>query len=157
MENQTSGLLCSELPAATDAFCGRTMELLAIEEALDPTKQGQKGIVLCGIGGSGKTQLALRYIEQHQQFYTAILWINASTVEHTKQSFAEVADIISSNWPSRDLPLTYTVVHHPTHTCTQRTPSPKLAHRTFSIITQPYQRLQIQFFSVAFRISIRIS
>lgn len=102
---QGPGLLCSELPASTDTFCGRAIELLAIEEALDPTKPGQKGIVLCGIGGSGKTQLALRYVEQHQRLYTAIFWINASTVEHTKQSFAEATDIISSNWPSGDLPL----------------------------------------------------
>lgn len=99
-------LLTSELPIATDTFCGRATELHAIKEALDPTKLGQKGIVLCGIGGSGKTQLTLRYIEQHQQLYTAILWIDASTIEHTNQSFAMAADVISSNWP-RDLPLTY--------------------------------------------------
>lgn len=106
MNNQTSLLLFSELPVTTDTFYGRAAELHAIEEALNPTKPGQKGIVLCGIGGSGKTQLTLRYIEKHQQSYTAILWIDASTIEHTKQSFAMAADVISSNWP-RDLPLTY--------------------------------------------------
>lgn len=63
--------------------------------------------MLYGIGGSGKTQLALRYIKQYQQHYTAIIWINASTAEHTIQSFDEVADMFSSNWPSRDVPLAY--------------------------------------------------
>lgn len=82
-------------------------ELLEIEEALDPTKPGQKGIVLYGIGGSGKTQLTLHYIEQYQQLYTAILWINASTIENIKQSFIEIANMISSSWPPRDLPITY--------------------------------------------------
>jgi hypothetical protein len=50
-----------------------------------------------------------------------------------------------------------TVVHHPTHTYTQRTPFPKLAHRTLSIVTQSHQRLQIQFFNIAFKISIKIN
>lgn len=68
--------------------------------ALDPTNQGQrKGIVLFGIGGSGKTQLVLQYVEKYRQSYTTILWINASSVEHTKQSFAQAAGLISSGWP----------------------------------------------------------
>jgi hypothetical protein len=99
--------LFSELPTATDTFYGRGDELLAIANALDPRTPGQKGIVFCGIGGAGKTQLALRYIKQYQQLYTAVIWINASTAEHTIQSFAETADMVSSNWPFRDLPLTY--------------------------------------------------
>lgn len=99
--------LFSELPTATDTFYGRGDELLVMANALDPITPGQKGIVLCGIGGSGKTQLALRYIKQYQQLYTAVIWINASTAEHTIQSFAETADMVSSNWPFRDLPLTY--------------------------------------------------
>jgi NB-ARC domain len=99
--------LFSELPTATDTFYGRGDELLAIANALDPRTPGQKGVVVRGIGGSGKTQLALRYIKHYQQLYTAVIWINASTVEHTIQSFAETADMVSSNWPFRDLPLTY--------------------------------------------------
>lgn len=99
--------LFSELPTATDTFYGRGNELLVMANALDPITPGQKGIVLSGIGGSGKTQLALRYIKQYQQLYTAVIWINASTAEHTIQSFAETADMVSSNWPFRDLPLAY--------------------------------------------------
>jgi len=63
--------------------------------------------VLCGIGGSGKSQLALRYVKLYQQHYTAIIWVNASTAEHTIQSFDEVAERISSDWPPRDVPLVY--------------------------------------------------
>lgn len=84
------------------------MELRKMEELLDPKKPGQKGIVLCGIGGSGKTQLTLRFINEHKGLYSAFIWINALTIEHTKQSFSEVADMIASNWPARDLPMTYT-------------------------------------------------
>lgn len=63
--------------------------------------------MLYGIGGSGKSQLALRYVKLYQQQYTAIIWVNASTAEHTIQSFDEVAEKISSNWPPRDVPLVY--------------------------------------------------
>ena len=79
---------------------------MKITNALDPSQTGQKGIVLSGIGGSGKTQIVLRYIYQYQHHYSAIIWNNASTKEHARQSFADAADIISSNWP-RDLPLAY--------------------------------------------------
>ncbi len=97
----------SDLPVATDTFCGRVNELQLLTDTLDPKKPGQKGIVLCGIGGSGKTQLVLRYIEQQKQSYTAIIWINASTLQNTKQSFAEAANMISRHWPAQDLPPLY--------------------------------------------------
>jgi hypothetical protein len=105
--DEVERLVCSELPVATSTFCGRATELLAIAEALDPARSGQKGIVLYGIGGSGKTQLALRYINQCQQFYSAIIWIDVTTAEHAIQSFDEAADMISSKWPPSDLPITY--------------------------------------------------
>jgi len=97
-----------ELPASTDTFYGRDIELRKMEELLDPGKPGRKGVVLCGIGGSGKTQTTLRFIKKHKELYSAFIWINALTIEHTKQSFSEAADMIASNWPSRDLPMTYT-------------------------------------------------
>ena len=78
-----------------------------MEELLDPRKPGLKGVVLCGIGGSGKTQTTLRFIMKHKELYSAFIWINALTIENTKQSFSEAVDIIASNWPSRDLPMTY--------------------------------------------------
>ncbi|OCL01570.1 hypothetical protein AOQ84DRAFT_230809, partial [Glonium stellatum] len=106
-DDGTGRHLCSDLPMATDTFCGRVTELSAIADALKPTRLGRKGIVLYGIGGSGKTQLTLRYIEAHRQNYKAIIWIDASTIERTNESFAEAASIISSGWPGRDLPLVY--------------------------------------------------
>jgi replication-associated recombination protein RarA len=84
------------------------MELHRMEERLDPGKPGQKGVVLCGIGGYGKTQTTLRFIMKNKELYSAFIWINALTIELTKQSFSEAADLIASNWPSRDVPMTYT-------------------------------------------------
>lgn len=96
--------MLSALPISTNTFYGREHELCEIREALDPSQPGRKSLLLLGIGGTGKTQLALRHIQQDGQRYSAILWINASTVEHAKWSFSDAAATISSSWP-RELPV----------------------------------------------------
>jgi hypothetical protein len=73
---------------------------------LDPSQTGRKSVLLCGIGGSGKTQLALRHIEEEGHRYSIIVWINASTKEHASQSLSDVAVEMASKWP-KDLPWTH--------------------------------------------------
>jgi hypothetical protein len=75
-----------------------------MEDGLEPSKPGRKAVLLCGIGGSGKTQLVLQYIEQHKTDYNAIIWINASTKESAARSLEEASIIIATQWPA-DLPL----------------------------------------------------
>lgn len=71
--------------------------------SLDPKKPGRKGIVLYGIGGSGKTQLARQYIELNGSSFSSVIWINASTNELMRETFTEALDMISAYWP-QDLP-----------------------------------------------------
>ena len=52
--------------------------------------------VLHGLGGIGKTQLAIAYARKHQQRYTAILWLNGNswdTLVHSFAVFAKYAEI----------------------------------------------------------------
>ena len=105
--NQSHALVLSTLPMITNTFYGRENELCEIRKALDPSRPGRKSLLLLGMGGSGKTQLALRHIQQDGQRYSAILWVNASTTEHARWSFSEAAAITSSSWP-RELPVAYT-------------------------------------------------
>ncbi|KAG9699739.1 serine carboxypeptidase, partial [Aureobasidium melanogenum] len=86
--------LRSDMPLRTDTFCGREAEIQTMAEALHPEKPGQKGLVLYGIGGSGKTQLALQYIQTYGSIYEAIIWINASNTQDLDASFAEAADLL---------------------------------------------------------------
>ncbi|KAH0425280.1 serine carboxypeptidase, partial [Aureobasidium melanogenum] len=86
--------LRSDMPLRTDTFCGREVEIQTMAEALDPEKPGQKGLVLYGIGGSGKTQLALQYIQTYGSLYKAIIWINASNTQDLDATFAEAADLL---------------------------------------------------------------
>jgi phosphoheptose isomerase len=66
-------LILCDLPSKTDRFFGRAAELSVMEHQLDATCNGRKGTVLCGISGSGKTQLALEYILQAQGNYSAVV------------------------------------------------------------------------------------
>ncbi|KAK4161596.1 hypothetical protein QBC43DRAFT_243126 [Cladorrhinum sp. PSN259] len=101
--NRPCGLECSRLPDSTDSFYGREKELVQIQHALSPSRTGQKIALLYGIGGSGKTQLALRHIYQERDCYSAIVWVDASTRDHAISSIEEAAETMSSSWP-RDIP-----------------------------------------------------
>ena len=48
--------------------------------------------VLHGLGGIGKTQLAIAYARKHQQRYTAILWLNGNSRDTLVQSLAVFAE-----------------------------------------------------------------
>jgi hypothetical protein len=105
---QALDVQCLELlPISTSTFVGREDELRAMANALDPRKPGQKGLVLYGMPGAGKTQLALHYIEKHHKLFSSIFWITASSAEATSSSFSEAARLVLSSWPSADLPNTY--------------------------------------------------
>ena len=99
-------LIVSNLPPSTHSFFGRRRELSEIREALDPGRPGRKAILLRGIGGSGKTQLALRHIAEEGHRYSVIVWINASTEEHAGQSLSDTLVEMETQWP-RDLPWTH--------------------------------------------------
>jgi len=103
--NPWTALICSSLPEATASFYGRGDELAELREALDPAGPGRKSVLLCGMGGSGKTQLALRHIQEEESRYSAIIWIQASTETDATYSISEALSTIASDWP-RDLPLT---------------------------------------------------
>ncbi|KAK5653446.1 hypothetical protein OQA88_8932 [Cercophora sp. LCS_1] len=97
----------SDLPLMTPTFFGRERETEVMQDTLNPVKQGRKGIVLFGLGGTGKTQLTLHFIQRFKDRYTAILWINASSKEQMLQSFTEISDSLEHTWPSKDLPTPY--------------------------------------------------
>jgi hypothetical protein len=97
----------TEFQITTPTSYGRQSQLQQLSDTLDPSKTGRKGIVLYGIGGPGKTQLALQYVEQNKQQFKAIFWINANTTGQIAQSFSYAALKITRSWPAKDLPNTY--------------------------------------------------
>ena len=99
---------CYYVPVGVTArFWGREDILREIQGALDPTDDvhGQKSIALSGMGGVGKTQVALHYASISRQRYQTILWVSADSNIQLLQSFREVAqrlDLIQTDDETKD-------------------------------------------------------
>jgi predicted AAA+ superfamily ATPase len=48
-------------------------------------------VVLYGLGGIGKTQLAIEYLRRHKEKYIMIFWLNTNDQDSLKLSFRDVA------------------------------------------------------------------
>ncbi|HTK11837.1 MAG TPA: toll/interleukin-1 receptor domain-containing protein [Ktedonobacteraceae bacterium] len=49
-----------------------------------------------GLGGIGKTQIAIEYAYRYRESYAVILWVNAATEETLISSFADIAEMLPS-------------------------------------------------------------
>jgi hypothetical protein len=82
-----------------DHFVGRSDELAAIHQELQHDGS-RKTVVVHGLGGMGKTQLALAYAQRHRDEYLAVFWINSKDVDTLKQGYAAAARRIYREHPS---------------------------------------------------------
>ncbi|KAI6080078.1 P-loop containing nucleoside triphosphate hydrolase protein, partial [Hypoxylon rubiginosum] len=57
-------------------------------------------IILHGLGGMGKTQLAREYIKRHRKHFSAAIWLNTRDVTSLQQSFMQAAQQIHWHYPS---------------------------------------------------------
>lgn len=71
-------------------FTGRKGLLNKLSAAIPNTKRNV--VVLHGLGGIGKTEIALEYIYAHMKEYSSIFWITATTEESTISGFREIAN-----------------------------------------------------------------
>ena len=86
---------------ANDNFTGRDRELAEIHRVLQSTEPSatiprQRLMALHGLGGIGKTQLAIQYAYIHQNDYTSIWWVNASTTQTLSEGFLGIAQRLLS-------------------------------------------------------------
>jgi ATP-dependent Clp protease ATP-binding subunit ClpA len=73
-------------------FWGREDALNALQEALSPEQKSRqfKTFALYGMGGVGKTQIALQYANRHRESYKAILWVTLITSSIWDRVFARL-------------------------------------------------------------------
>jgi len=97
-ESFSIGFSLLEVPE-TEHFVARQEELTQIHKALDGDGS-RRTVVLYGLGGIGKTQLAVAYAKRHKADYSAIFWLNCKDKDSLRQSFARVARRILKEHPS---------------------------------------------------------
>ena len=86
-----NGTPCHIIPYGLNLkFYGRSVEMDELKNALDPGNEDQtlKVMSIYGLGGVGKTQLALHYANTSRDSYDAIAWIQADTQTKIIQSLS---------------------------------------------------------------------
>jgi DNA replication protein DnaC len=85
---------CNNLPVAENyQFFGRKDILQEIDAHLMPTQPANRitSVAIHGLGGVGKTQIALAYAYQMLEDLDAVLWISAEDAFSVVQSFSRIA------------------------------------------------------------------
>ncbi|KAJ3488172.1 hypothetical protein NLG97_g6245 [Lecanicillium saksenae] len=82
----------------TQHFVARMDELGQMRSALG-SDGSRRTVVLHGLGGIGKTQLAVAYLKRHRDEYSAIFWMNIKDETSVKQSFVKVSKQILQQYP----------------------------------------------------------
>ena len=86
----------------TRHFVARENELAEIDEILR-NGDGRRTVVLHGLGGMGKTQLAIAYAVRHRNDYSTVFWLNIKDEDSVQQSFVRAARRIATADPSSGL------------------------------------------------------
>ena len=75
-------------------FIGREALLKQLRTQLTTTQTAALGQTISGLGGIGKTQLAVKYAYRHRQEYQAVLWAHAETTESLTTSYTVIARLL---------------------------------------------------------------
>ena len=81
-----------QVPSRNPCFCGRDSELETIAAQLKNTGNGCVYSVICGLGGVGKTSLAVEFLCRHEGEYPGgIFWISGENNNIFQRSLSELA------------------------------------------------------------------
>ena len=82
---------------ATKRFIDRPSEIQSLEVSLlpDPQIKRRKTFVLRGLGGIGKTQLAIEFMRRHHTKFSAVFWLDGSSEDNLKRTLAGFAGRIA--------------------------------------------------------------
>ncbi len=75
-------------------FTARPYLLKLLEQHLQVralNKASPCALVLWGLGGVGKTELALRFVELHRQNYSHVFWVDSSSLTQLTKGYEMMA------------------------------------------------------------------
>lgn len=84
-------------------FVGRKKELNKIKEAIQGDGSQRRVVVLHGLSGIGKTQLAIAFVKEHREAYSTVFWLNGKNEDTLKRSFAGIANRLNNEYPGLTL------------------------------------------------------
>lgn len=98
------------VPNRNLGFTGREDLLQAVRDAL---VSGDRAVVqaLHGMGGVGKTQIAIEYTHRHADDYEIVWWLNADNAALLSEQFAALATKLGCADPGTPLPLLRQALH----------------------------------------------
>lgn len=85
------GAIQCDPPMATPHWVGRHSLLAKLHATWTAEAAEIRPQVLCGLPGSGKTQIAVKYWHQYAQEYDRKWWINAATTETLRDDYLTLA------------------------------------------------------------------
>lgn len=77
----------------------------------EDSKQQRKELVLGGVGGIGKTQLAIAYANRFRDQYASVFWLDATSEAKVKASFCDVAGQLFAVEGSTKLDVVQSIKH----------------------------------------------
>ena len=92
--NATDNVEIFQVPSHNSCFCGRETELEAIATQLRNTENGCAESAICGLGGVGKTSLAVEFLwrqKEKEEYPGGIFWISGENNNLFQISLSEMA------------------------------------------------------------------
>ena len=92
--NATDNVEIFQVPSRNRCFCGRETELEAIATQLKNTENGCAESAICGLGGVGKTSLAVEFLwrqKEREEYPGGIFWISGENNNLFQISLSEMA------------------------------------------------------------------
>jgi hypothetical protein len=80
----------SRIPVPKTTFLGRTNEMRLMQDYFE-SSGSRSSLVLWGLSGSGKTQLAIHYVTAYRETYGSVLWVDSSSTAKIQASFERLA------------------------------------------------------------------